>query len=86
MSDIPKEGSSQWKRNEKIINTNPALKQARDIKEGLDKPAHRYGDTHGSTGRFTTGPNSQAYKDNWDRIFGGDRKNVNHRDTDNEQE
>jgi len=87
--DIPKTGSSQWKKNEKIINSNPVLKQARDIQQGLEKPAKHYknssGQWHGGKGsapRVNT--QSQQWRDNWDRIFGGDRKNVNHRDKDDE--
>lgn len=79
--NIPPKGSSQWVKNEKIINTNSALKQARDISEGLEKPGHRYtGSTHGGKGSARRGGNEQAYRDNWDKIFGGDRKNVNHKD------
>ena len=36
----------------------------------------------GSAPRVNT--QSQQWRDNWDRIFGGDRKNVNHRDKDDE--
>ena len=74
-SVVPKTGSAQWKRNETVINDNPTLKQARDIAQGLDKPAHRYknssGNWHGGKGsapRVNT--NSQQYQDNWDKIFG----------------
>jgi len=70
MSKIPEKGTGQWKKNESIINSNPALKQARDISEGLEKPSHKYTSAAGSTGRFTVGGGSQAYKDGWDRIFG----------------
>ena len=81
-SNIPAKESAQWKKNEKIINSNSALKQARDIAEGLEKPAHKYQSAHGSTGRFTVGGGSQQYKDNWERIFG----NKNKKDSDDEQE
>ncbi len=87
MSNVPPKGSSQWKKNEKIINDNPVLKQARDRAEGIEKKGSHYksssGQWHGGKGsapRINT--NSQQYKDNRDRIFGGDRKNVNHRDDD----
>jgi len=68
-SKIPAKGTPQWKKNETIINNNPALKQARDISEGLDKPAHRYGSTHGGKGSAPrTDTNSQAWKDAYDQI------------------
>lgn len=70
MSKIPDKGTSEWKKNETIINNNSALKQARDIAEGIEKPAHKYTSAGGGTGRLTTGANSDAYKDGWDRIFG----------------
>lgn len=87
MSQPPEKNTSQWKKNEKIINENPALKQARDIAEGVEKPARHYkssgGQWHGGKGsRPRVNTNSQQYKDNWDRIFGGDRSNVNHREDD----
>jgi hypothetical protein len=52
--------SSEWKRNEKIINETPALRQLRDISEGFTPGK-------GSGGGWTP---SQAYKDNYDAIFG----------------
>jgi hypothetical protein len=67
---IPPKESKQWIKNEKIINENPVLKRARDRSEGFTK----------SSTIFSSGGNSQQYKDNWERIFGGDRKNVNHRE------
>jgi len=79
-SNIPTEGSAQWKKNETIINNNPVLKQARDTQQGLEKPAHRYGASHGGKGSARRSGNEQAYRDNWDKIFGGDRKSVNHKD------
>lgn len=81
-SKIPKEGTKAWQKNEKIINNNPALKQARDIREGIEKPAHHYTNNGGKGSAARPGTYSQQYKDNWERIFGGDRKNVNHRETD----
>lgn len=58
-SNIPEKGSSQWKKNEKLIAKDPALRAARDVSEGF-RPG---------SGIVSTG-NSQAYKDGWDRIFG----------------
>ncbi len=78
-SNIPETGSQRWKQNEKIINENPVLKQARDTQQGLAKPAHKYGSTHGGKGSARRGGNDQAYRDNWDKIF-GNRENVNHRE------
>ena len=79
----PKEGTKAWQKNEKIINNVPALKQARDIREGIAKPDRHYKQTHGGKGSAPRpGAYSQQYKDNWERIFGGDRSNVNHREDD----
>ncbi len=55
----PPEGSSQWKKNEKIINSNPFLRKLRD-------KSHGHNSSIGSTGGWTP---SQAYKDNYDAIF-----------------
>jgi len=82
-SKVPEKGSTQWVKNEKTINTNNALKQARDISEELEKPAHRYKSSAAGKGSQYRPVDQQKYNDNWDRIFGGDRKNVNHRDTGN---
>jgi hypothetical protein len=57
----PEKNSTQWRKNEKIINSTPALKQARDIAEGFSG--------RGSTATGGWAP-SQAYKDNYDAIFG----------------
>lgn len=59
MSDIPEKGSAQWVRNERIINSNPALKKMRDTAEGLSSKGEQY-----------LGAPSQEYKDGWDRIWG----------------
>ena len=70
-NNVPKTNSSEWKKNEKIINENPALKRARDIAQGLEKPAHKYTGAGGGTGRLTVGGvPSKEFSDNWDRIFG----------------
>lgn len=66
---IPKTNSAQWKKNEKLINQDPALKRVRDIQQGIDKPAHKYGQTHGGKGSAPrTDINSQQWKDNYDAI------------------
>lgn len=54
----PKEGSSAWKKNEKTIASNPALRQLRDIQQGF-KP---------SSGITTGGDVSPEYKENYDKI------------------
>ena len=65
---IPERGSSQWKKNEKIINTNPTLRKMREESEGFS------GKNNSSTGGWTP---SQAYKDNYDAIFGKkDKKDI----------
>ncbi len=87
MSKVPDKNTRQWVKNEKTINSNSYLKQARDIAEGVEKPASHYksssGQWHGGKGsspRVNT--QSKQWRDNWDRIFGGDRSNVNHRQDD----
>jgi hypothetical protein len=57
--NIPPKGSSQWKKNEKIINTNPTLRKMRDQSEG-------FSGTSSGTGGWTP---SEAYKNNYDAIF-----------------
>lgn len=54
---IPKKGSSQWKKNEKLIASNPVLRAARDGAEGF-KP---------SSG-ISSFDNSEEYKANFDKI------------------
>lgn len=55
---IPPKGSSQWKKNEKMIASNPVLRAARDTAEGFKA----------SSGISTGGDVSQQYKDNYDKI------------------
>lgn len=57
----PPKNSRQWIKNEKIINETPVLKRARDQAEGFS------GKSSTATGGWTP---SQAYKDNYDAIFG----------------
>jgi len=55
---IPETNTDRWKKNEKLINQDPALKRVRDIQQGF-KP----------TSTITTGADvSQQYKDNYDKI------------------
>lgn len=56
---VPAKGSTQWKQNEKIINSNPTLRKMREQSEGFSGTS--------GTGGWTP---SQAYKDNYDAIFG----------------
>jgi len=57
----PDKGSAQWKKNEKIINENPFLRSVREKSEGF-------------SGKSTTSTNgwtpTEAYKNNYDAIFG----------------
>jgi len=57
----PEKGSTQWKKNEKIINDNPFLRSVREKSEGFSGKS-----THSTSG-WTP---SEAYKDGWDAIFG----------------
>lgn len=58
---VPPKNSSQWKANEKIINSNPTLKRMRDESEGF---------TRSTVSGSRVGGASEAYKEGWDRIFG----------------
>ena len=78
-SKIPKTNSSEWKKNEKIINENPALKRTRDISQGLEKK--HYGSTHGGKGSASrTNTNSVEYQDNFDKIFKQGKYKVSNKD------
>jgi hypothetical protein len=55
--DAPKTGSSQWTKNERTINKSKALRDARDISQGL-KP----------TSGISTGVNDAQYKAGYDKI------------------
>jgi hypothetical protein len=59
MKTPPEPGSREWVRNERIINSNKTLRDARDVSEGF-KP---------SSGIKTPAP-TKAYRDGWERIFG----------------
>ena len=59
--NTPKKNSSQWRKNESIIAKHPGLRAARDISEGFTP-----GKTTGTGGWTPT----DAYKANWDAIFG----------------
>ncbi len=60
-SPVPEKNSAQWRKNESLIARDPVLREARDISEGFRPSGH--------SGSRTPVP-SQAYKDNWDAIFG----------------
>ena len=69
MSQPPKKNTGQWVKNEKIINENPALKQARDIREGIAKPDRHYKQTHGGKGSALRTPNhTKEWSDAYDQI------------------
>ena len=54
---------STVRQAEKLIDSSPQLRQARDIANGF-KPGSG----------ISSGANDQAYKDGWDRIFGKKKK------------
>ncbi len=56
-SKPPKKNSSQWIKNEKLINSNSKLRRMRDIGEGF-KPGSG----------ISTGANDEQYKDGYDKI------------------
>ena len=78
-NNVPPTGSSQWKKNEKIINENPTLKKARDKTEGFNTASKNYSSSGAGKGSAQRPGDRKAYADNWDRIF-GNRDNVNHRE------
>lgn len=67
--NVPPKNSAAGRSLEKMVYQNKFLKQMR---------AKSHGET---TSEIVSQTPSQLYKDNWERIFGGDRKNVNHKDT-----
>jgi hypothetical protein len=66
MGDIPKTGSSQWKKNEKLIAKNPVLRAARDRAEGF-RPGSG----------ISSADNSPEYKANYDKIKWGKKLDTN---------
>ena len=57
-SPVPPKGSAQWKKNEKLIASNPVLRKARDIAEGFSP----------SSGISVGANTSEEYKANFDKI------------------
>jgi hypothetical protein len=57
---IPKRNSAQWVKNERLINSTPYLRAARDTAEGFT-PRQNAGATHVPR---------EAYKRNYDAVFG----------------
>jgi hypothetical protein len=57
---IPPKGSSQWKKNEKMIASNPVLRAARDTAEGFK-----------ASSGISSFDNSPEYKENFDKIDWG---------------
>ena len=66
-STHPDKGTKRYAANEKIINNNSALKKARDVAQGLQKPDSAYSDTSAGKGSAQRG-NSEEYKNNFDNI------------------
>ena len=64
----PKKNTSEWKKNESMIAKHPGLRAARDISEGFT-PGKSVG-----TGGWTP---TEAYKNNYDLIFGKKDKKEN---------
>lgn len=54
---------STVRKAEKLIDSSPELRQARDISNGF-KPGSG----------ISSGANDQAYRDGWDKIFGKKKK------------
>ena len=63
----PEKGTKRYAQNEKIINNNSALKKARDIAQGIQKPDSAYGDTSHGKGSAMRGSMAD-YKAGYDQI------------------
>ena len=63
----PEKGTKRYDENEKIINNNSALKKARDISEGIQKPDSAYGDTSHGKGTAMRG-SLEDYKAGYEQI------------------
>jgi len=75
--NVPETGSSQWKKNEKIINENPILKKARDKSQGFNTDSKSYSATHGGKGSARRSGDEQVFKDNYDQIDWGKKLSTN---------
>lgn len=71
---VPPKNSPAGRTLEKMVYQNKFLKQMR---------AKSHGER---ASEIVSQTPSQAYKDNWDRIFGGNRENVNHKHTGTEDD
>lgn len=67
--DIPAKNSSEWIKNEKIINKTPLLRNARDSAEGFTPRGSSSAAGKGSNSRPLSISKAE-FADNWDRIFG----------------
>ena len=67
VSTHPEKGTKRYAENEKIINSNSALKKARDVAQGLQKPDSAYGDTSHGKGSAMRG-SLEDYKAGYDQI------------------
>jgi hypothetical protein len=65
-NNVPPKGSSQWRKNEKIIAKNPLLRAARDKAEGF-KPGSG----------ISSAETSEEYKANYDKIKWGKKLDTN---------
>ena len=63
----PDKGTKRYAANEKIINNNSALKKARDIAQGIQKPDSAYGDTSHGKGSAMRG-SMEDYKAGYEQI------------------
>ena len=66
-STHPEKGTKRYAQNEKIINNNSALKKARDISQGIQKPDSAYGDTSHGKGSAMRG-SMEDYKAGYEQI------------------
>ena len=66
-STHPEKGTKRYAQNEKMINNNSVLKQARDVSQGIEKHAGAYGDTSSGKGSSVRG-NPEEYKAQYDKI------------------
>ena len=63
----PDQGTKRYAQNEKMINNNSVLKQARDVSQGIEKHAGAYGDTSHGKGSAMRG-SLEDYKAGYDKI------------------
>lgn len=69
MSQGPQKGSAEYNRNERIINKSPFLKNLKSTSQG-EKSLFHSGYSGVGKGSAPRPGNEQAYRDNWEKIFG----------------